>query len=128
MTTYETRFPADVRVVQTLRVDGRFPTIHRTAVGPTNTTWTDEGVTHLGVNSLTANMTLTLGTLGSDFASDLVVTVKDETGLANPTDRIITVAGNGGDTIDGYSSIALTVGHESVTLYGVVSDGAWFIQ
>lgn len=127
MAVHETKFPADVRVVGGLRVDGQFPTIHRLAV-TANETLTNPGITHVGVSSLGANLTVTLGNLGEHFPRDVVLTVKDETGNANPTDRIVTVASSGSDTIDGAASVALTVGYEALTIYGVVSDGKWFIH
>jgi hypothetical protein len=124
---FETKFPADVQVAGDLQVVGKFPTIHHQAV-TANTTLTNAAVTHVGISTLGANLTVTLGTLGSDYPRDLVLTVKDETGNANPTDRIVTIVGSDGDTIDGDPSVALTVGYEALTIYGLVSDGKWFIH
>ena len=127
-TTFESKFPADVRVVGTLRVDGRFPTVHRLAVTG-NTTWTDDSKTVLGVETLGSNLTITLGDLASDFEADVEVTVKDETGDANPTDRIITVAPSGSGTIDGDAAgVSLTTAYEAITLYSVKAGDKWFIR
>jgi hypothetical protein len=115
-----------MRVVGNLRVDGRFPTIHRQAV-TANTTWTDDSVTVLGVETLAANLTVTLGDLSNDFEEDVAVSIKDETGDANPTDRLITIAPSGGATIDGEVNVALTAAYESLTIYSVRGSNKWLI-
>jgi hypothetical protein len=139
-TTPETKFPADVRVARTLRVggaahvvgdftvDGSYPTASESRVEVTgSSTHTTATTSYLGI-SAAGNITLTLGELGTDFTSDLKFVIKDESGGANPATAIKTIAAGGSDTIDGRASIALTSAYEAVTLFGVASDGTWFIH
>ena len=138
MTTYETKFPGDVKVTQTLRVGGATHVVGDLTVGGSypsesrievtaNLTHTTAATTYLGV-SAAGNVTVTLGNLGVDFTSDLRLVIKDESGAANPTTAIKTIAAAGGDTIDGSASITLTSAYEAVTLFGVANADAWFIH
>jgi len=139
MTTYETKFPADVRVLQTLRVggathiegdltvDGSVPSGESRIEVTGNLTHTTAATTYLGI-SAAGNVTVTLGDLGVDFTSDLRLVIKDESGAANPATAIKTITAAGGDTIDGSASISLTSPYEAVTLFGVANASAWFIH
>ncbi len=139
MALFETKFPADVKVTQALRVgsdahivgsltvDGAYPTGGVSRLGVTgNATWTTTSTTHLGITGA-GNLTLTLGELGVDFTSDTQVWIKDETEAANPTTAIKTIAAGGSDTIDGRVSISMTSASEAVGIYSDITNGKWHI-
>jgi Baseplate J-like protein len=68
-----------------------------------------------------ANVTITLPL----WAVGLNITIKDQTGVANPH---ITIVGQGVSTIDGASSYVITVQNESVTIVPSYATNLWVID
>jgi hypothetical protein len=99
--------------------DGSFQFRRRTIAG-NYTARVDDYL--IAVTTLAAGLTVTLP--AAALFTNRILHVKDETGLANGTTRIITVAGAGGALVDGAASKTITTGHGSLKVY---SNGTnWF--
>jgi hypothetical protein len=88
----------------------------------TATNYTTSGEDIIGVTDTTADRTITLASTDASNGKEIIV--KDESGAVYTNGTTITVDTEGSETIDGVSSVPITMDHGVLRLY---SDGTnWF--